>query len=387
MRLAASLAFSSVALYGQSVLDSSKVALVAKYFERQSGDRPLRCEVNLVRPQLTFSLNFQTGYVFRVPLNQYFGPGHLWGILTRVTPDAGGDPVYLSSAVRLPNIPKSKVKAESGGAYLIGEGGYKVEWLLFDDSNRTCRKNWHVEAKRGPNDRGLGVGMKPNTVAAFSFRRWSSQTGKNADVRTLRRLTVLLHAAPLFPNSNRLRGYDRMLLLGSLASLLESLPARSVRMVVFNLDQQKELLREDNFTPEVFDSVAQSMNGMELQLVSYRVLTNQRGHLNLLADLVNQELRATDPSEAVIFLGPASRYFDKFPQEAIEERSTAGPPFFYLQYRPFFRPNPRRDATAEFPDSIQFALKTVRGKTISIHTPDEFAKAIKQVEAQVSGEK
>ncbi len=384
------------AINGQTLMDPTKTALFEKYLAPQPGDKPLRCEVNPFPPRLSFSLRFQTGYVFRVPLKQYFGPGHEWGILTKVTPDAGGSPVYLGTTFRLPNIPKTKVVAEWGGTYMVGEGRYRVDWILYDNSNRICRKSWHIEAKLNTAERGLGVGMPSNAIAPVSFRRWAPKESAAPDVPTLRRLTVLLHAAPLSPGSIRFRVQDRIMLLGSLASLLESIPARSVRLVVFNLDQQKELFRQDTFTPDTFDQVSQSMSGMELRLVDYRVLEKRLGHVDLLADLVNQELRAQNPSDAVVFLGPATRYSDKVPQAALEEHSSA-PPFFYLQYRPYLRlpavmnydiaggnANPRLRRSADFPDSIEFALKRLHGKTLTIYTADDFAKAIKQVEAQLA---
>jgi hypothetical protein len=172
-------------------------------------------------------------------------------------------------------------------------------------------------------------------------------------------------------------------LLGSLASLLESLPAQSVRLVIFNLDQQKELFRKDAFTPDSFDQAARSMSSLQLQLVDYGVLKNQRGHLDLLADLVKEELAASEPSDAVIFLGPATRYLDKVPQTSLEERAGASvaPRFFYLQYKPYVR------SSADFTDSIESAVKKVHGRKLVIHTADEFAKAIKQVESQVSAGK
>jgi hypothetical protein len=170
------------------------------------------------------------------------------------------------------------------------------------------------------------------------------------------------------------------LLVGSLAALLEALPARSVRVVVFNLDQQKELFRQDDLTPEAFDRVVQSTSNLQLQLVDYRVLQNRRGHISLLADLINQELDAAEPSDKVIFLGPTSRFYDKFPDAALEQRATSSavastPQFFYFQYKPY------RGREAEFPDSVAMAIRKVKGKTMLIHSPDEFARAIKEVEA------
>jgi len=63
-----------------------------------------------------------------------------------------------------------------------------------------------------------------------------------------------------------LRASDRVILLGLLSSLLERVPTRSVRLVIFNLDQQKILLRQDAFAPNALGRVAQALNGTELGL-------------------------------------------------------------------------------------------------------------------------
>ncbi len=191
---------------------------------------------------------------------------------------------------------------------------------------------------------------------------------------SLNRLTILLHAGPLFPRRTRFRPEDQLVLLGTLSSLLESLPAHSVRLVVFNLDQQKELFRSDTFTPKDFDEAVESMDNLQLQLVDYRTLANQRGHIDLLSDLFQKELAAPEPSDAIIVLGPPARYEDKVPA-SIAEGQTA-PPVFYLECRPYFGP--------DFPDSIDFAVRRLHGRKIVVHTPDEFAKAIRQVNTQLA---
>ena len=58
------------------------------------------------------------------------------------------------------------------------------------------------------------------------------------------------------------------------------MPARSVRLVVFNLDQQKTLLRQDALAPGALGRVAQALNGTELGLVDYHVLQNPHGHMD-----------------------------------------------------------------------------------------------------------
>jgi hypothetical protein len=62
----------------------------------------------------------------------------------------------------------------------------------------------------------------------------------------------------------------------------------------------------------------------------------------------------------------------------IDGQAGAAPQFFYLEYRLYARSGP------DLPDSIESAIKGLRGKTIQINSPDGFAKAIKQVEAQMT---
>lgn len=359
--------------YGQYLISPAQTPAAAKLFESQPGDRLLHCQVTPMPAHLNYGFRFQAGYAVALQMSQYVGSGHRLGVITRVTPE-GKDPVFLAAPMKLPNVPKTKGTMDFGGSYLLGEGHYKVDWLLYDDGNRVCRKSWKVDVKLNSAERGLKLGIGPATVAPISFRRWSGQSDE--DVRPLRRLTVWLHAAPMFARSTRFRSQDRGLLLGSLASVLESLPAKSVRIVVFNLDQQRELFRQDDLTPDAFDQVAQSLNNIELGLVDYKILQNRRGHVDLLADLFKEEFQTEDPSDAVVLLGPGARYFDKLPAEALDQ-SLNSPRFFYFQLKPYF-------ARAEVDDTLANAIGKAKGKTRVIRTADDFAKAIKQVRTQVA---
>jgi hypothetical protein len=170
---------------------------------------------------------------------------------------------------------------------------------------------------------------------------------------------------------------DNMMLLGTLSSVLDRVPVRSVRLVVFNLDQQKELFRQESFVPQAMGQVARAIGGLELGLVDYGVLQNRGGHLDLLADLVNGELAAKEPSDVVLFLGPQARTSDKVPRDELERPQIGGPRFFYFQYRPAFF-----QQQATLPDTINRAVSRLKGKTVVIRTPGEFAKAIDQIERQ-----
>jgi hypothetical protein len=369
MRCAVTLLLLAVAARGQVLLNSARVAPGLLDFNAKPDDKPLRCEVRPLRPTLDFSFRFQAGYMVRVPMNQFPGKGHVWGVVVRVTPE-GGTPVYFGHRTRLPEVPKTTSELELGGGYLIGEGRYRVAWRLSDETGRVCRAEWKVDARRSYADRKVRMSLPPETVTPL----YAKAPGDLHDDAPPLRLTVLLDAAPISPRRSRMSARDNMMLLGTLSALLNRLPTRSVRLVAFNLDQQKELYRQDGFTPDRLPDVAQTVESLQLGMVDYHVLQNRRGHVELLADLVNRELAEPEPSDVILFLGPLARFGERFPEQLLE-RPAAAPRFFYLQYRPPFQ---RMQAT--LPDLIHSLVTRLRGKVVVMHSPGDFEKGIQQVE-------
>jgi len=366
------LVFASAAA-AQGIVDPGRIPGVVRRLEPQPDDRLVECSARPLKPAFNFSLRLQAGWMVRVPMSQYEGTGHRWFILTRITPEDGThQPVYMGSRFRLPEVPRTRMEAEVGGVYLVGEGRYSVRWLLYDDSGRVCRHEWRIDARLGRRERDVSPGMSPGTVAAFSIR---PPAGSRAlDDAAPIRLTVLLDAAPLSPGHAVFRASDMLLMLGTLSSLLEHVPVLTLRLVVFNLDQQRELLREDAISAGVLDDVAQSVANLQFGAVDYHILQNPGGPAGLLARLINQEIRAQPPSDVVLFLGPRIGYADKLPPDALAAAQGEKPRFFNFQYFPF------RGANAMLPDIVMQAVAKARGRTIVIHTPADFARAIEEIE-------
>jgi hypothetical protein len=361
----------------QSIVNPNRLRnnVVAQLEGAQEGEQALHCEVSPTRPSLNFSFRYQAGYVVSIPMSQYLGSGHGWTMLARVTPE-GGDrkPVYLLSRIPLPRIPKTNVAVNMGGAYLLGEGVYNVRWMMVDDTGRVCRKSWRTDVRRSRADRMVKVAMPPNTVWEIGLRGARTLPQASDDAAALR-LTIFLHAAPLFPRRTRMRPNDMVTLMSTVSSLLERVPAQSVRLVLFNLDQQKELYRKDNFLLQDMPQVSQAMTNVELGKVDFQVLQNKSGAVDLLTDMVNRELQAQPPSDAVLFLGPAPRSLDRVPQANLEKPASRAPQFYYFQISPFLGQQP-----AMLTDTIKSAVSRMGGKTILIHTPGDFAKAIDRLE-------
>jgi hypothetical protein len=411
-------------LFAQAIADRASLAPVLSHLDPRRGERALACDVEPVRPSLSFGFRFRAGYIFRVPLTQFSGARHRWSVVTEITPEGATQPVTLVDVVRLPEILNNKMLGEAGGGYLLGEGRYRVRWILLDDLGRVCRKNWQIDVKRSRAESSAKVAMPPDSVADLSLRGMANGNLQPDEGRPMR-LSVLVDAAPLFQRRQAkmvLSAEDHVFLINVLSALLERVPTSSVRLVVFNLEQQRELFRRDGFTLESLDDMSRAMNELKLATVDYRILQNKRGHVAFVANLINQELRASPPSDAAIFLGPRERFQDKVPPEAFDQEHGPLPQFFFLRYRPFpspLRPSPLNppdkcdpleisgdsgdapkgrsrnnpcpvglanvtDITGIFSnDTISLAVKSMKGKAIAIQSPGEFAKAIEQVERLV----
>jgi hypothetical protein len=431
----------------QSLIDPAAVPIAPAQAPRNSAEHPLACQARPIRPILTFGLRLQAGYIFQFPLGAYSGAGHSLTVLTRITAEGAAQPVYLIDRLRLPADSPPNAIAEASGSYFLGAGHYGVEWLLFDDAGRACRKQWEVDAQPERADRDVKLVMEPGTVTDLSLGA-SRTSARPRAANESRRITILLDAAPIPVARNRgpvgegsaapsggfgrgggrgMRGTgtrmpqptasespraagpmhagDRILLLGALSAMLERLPAAAVRLVVFNLEQQKELYRADDFGMESLNEVARTMNQLQLGTIDYRTLQNRKGHVDLVAGLVNGELRAAPPSDAVIFLGPRERLHDKVPDELLDPRGASSPRFFFLAYQ---RPAPIRAAFGEAdgaddspggrggrrggggdlprleagdgPDTVSLAVGKLKGKTIAVESPRQFSKAIHAIE-------
>ena len=270
----------------QSIVNPNRLrGFVAQLEAGRAGEQALRCQVSTIKPWLNFSFRYHSGYMVTVPMNQYLGSGHGWTMLTRITPAGGArKPVYLISQIALPPVPKTNVEARVGGGYLLGEGVYDVLWMILDDAGRVFRKSWHVDVHPSRAERQVKVAMPPYTVWDIG-QRGSRTLPRGTDDAAPRRLTIFLHAAPLLPWRTRMHPSDLMTLMSTVSSLLERVPALSVRLVLFNLDQQKELYRKEGFLLQDMAQVSQAMTSIELGMVDFQVLQNKRGHVDLLTDL------------------------------------------------------------------------------------------------------
>jgi hypothetical protein len=223
------------------------------------------------------------------------------------------------------------------------------------------------------------------------------------------RLSILLNAAAFSTRRTVIRPFDRTVLLGALTSLMEHLPSTSLRVVVFSLEQQREVFRADNFQPPDLDKVADAIRSLDQTTVDIHVLQKPLGHVDFLAGLIRREYDAPDPADDTIVLGPTSRYGTRIPEGTLPTAEGV-PRFFYIRYEtprrvtpgnlpppggrsrsggrgsgggrtvaaPTTQPSQSSDG---LPDIITAAMRLLKGRTLTIHTPADLARAIRKIEA------
>jgi hypothetical protein len=232
------------------------------------------------------------------------------------------------------------------------------------------------------------------------------------------RLTLLLNVGSVL-----LRGWsfsggaDHRLMYAAISSL--SHRAAAVKLVVFDADRQHELLRLEDFSMADLRQVTAAMEKWALGPVDYRSLQRDPGSVDIVASLINEQLRADPPPDLVVFVdpGPRGRIPNRSARSALKIPGGARPRFFALQFGPpsslaYLHPqartaqgSPRTQGTSGgnvsavaparrpgggFPpssgyDKIRPAVSKLDGKTFFVSSPGELPKAIAEIGRRVGG--
>lgn len=389
----------------QQVTRLDQLPAAARAFDDGQSHESLPCTVHVVKPELNFGFRFQTGYDFETSLDPYLDRSHHWDIVFRVTPEdhAGAPVLFIDSLDEQPRSETGLI-GEYSGAFQTGEGRYRVEWGLVDDLGRVCRHEWTIDAHLTFSERSEKVAMPPDTAGDLSLRSAESASGATKS----RHVTILLNAGywalygpVIVPRSApvvqqpREPAHSWGMLLSMLASVVEQMPEASVRVVVFDTGQQRELFRKDGFTLEDMKDVQRLANAKQHWTVDYHSLQDPAGGWHLLRDLENEEMNAPSPADTVVFLGAPPGNFDEMPPGMPGPKT--GLRFFYLKYGPAPKlpmhvtpdnpHNPESHAPVinaplpppspgDKPDLIEQSVRHLKGKVLLILSPADFGKAL-----------
>lgn len=330
--------------------------------------KPLGCHVTPLKPVLNFAFRYQAGFRASLPTMRFAPDNNTLAVVFRVRPEGGGQEFVFSQLHRFRRPRRSRqTEASFQGGFFLGEGRYRVDWAMIDNQGRACEKSWKVGLKYNNDDRKMPALVAAGTAAPLVVKGFDQESNNERPYR----VAVMVHAAPFFPRSMKVNTWDQAMLLSTVNSVLDRTPFAPTSLTVFNLAQQQELYRSESPGGDAFQQVAEAINKMELGTVDVRVLNRVEGHFELLAKLLNREMAAPEPPDAVVIVGPYGWDEGKFPAELIESGGKK-PLLVYLRLDVAVR--------YSFADVLERLVKQVKGKVFHVRHPRQLASALHEVE-------
>jgi hypothetical protein len=358
----------------QELVPPEQIPAVNQLMDREAKENSLKCAVHHWGPILGLDLRYHAGFSSFSSARQ-FAIGDALVALLRVTPQ-GGVPVLLGDSFKIPPVPrgiKARVAAKSEvnitGAFAVGLGRYRVELLVVDQRGRKFYKRWTLKTSTHGKQAAASA-LAPLTVKPLVADNWDGKLQPQGV-----RLTVLLDATATSVNAAKLRN-EAFLLLDLLASLLRQVPCQSVTLVAFNLDQQREVFRQEHFDAEGFAKLSAALRQVQFSTISYQAL--QRGSwAKFLLRITDEQISANDPADAVVFVGASTHFVEKLPKELRPSLTPGASHFFYFEYYGYRVP---------LPDAIDYLTRNLKGTVFRINSAEEFGKAIQKMLAQLGAD-
>jgi hypothetical protein len=362
----------AVPAQAQELLPSQDIPEANRLMDAESKARnSLKCDIFTRFPFVDFDFRYVSRYHVSAPWTE-FAPDQRLTVLLRISP-AQGKPVLLAHSFRIQPVPpemNSSFRPKSAhvrisGGFAVGDGPYLVELLLYDDRGRIRYKRWRVAATYDRKE-AMMPALGPSTVVPLVADHWDSGLDPNGF-----RLTVLLDATAASAFASDL--HERFLLLQLLTSLLREVPCKSATVVAFNLDQQREIFREENFDAQGFARLSTALKDLQLAVVPYQAL--RRGNsAKFLASLVEKQNSAQQSADAVIFIGSNTHVREKQRTSAQEPPDAGTSHFYYFEYLGFH---------PHFPDTIDYLTRDLRGRVFLIDSVSDFSAAIAKLRAKL----
>ncbi len=343
--------------------------------------KDLACTVTPIKPELGFDLRFHAGFDVSVPLNELSGNENQLTILFRVIPDSHKDkPGYFVQHIHVPEIANdAKGYANLRGMVDLGEGGYHVDWLMRDRSERVCSFYWDSEAALPPKDKQVELALAPGTVEQVTPEQFTEEPPvQRAQASPPLNIKVLVNFAPQLSDAAAMRPSDTMALVTMLRRIAREPQFGKFSLVAFNIQEQRVLYRQSSADKIDFPALGQAVHNIKLGTVDVKHLAQKHGEIGFLTDLIKKEVVAGgDHPDAVIFAGPKIMLDDAMPEDQIRPFATdVDFPVFYVNYNLYPLDMP-------FKDTVSHAVRLFRGTEYTISRPRDLWFAVTEMVSRI----
>jgi hypothetical protein len=343
---------------GKVVLFNSDMAV----FESADRRRDLPCEVKAIKPQLGFDLRFHAGYAVTIPRRELAGSREVVVITRIASAEKGNEPTYFIQKMRTGGGAEDEESDEMGGfqgVFTLGEGNYRLDWLMRDALGRFCADSWEIAVEPLGKNRGADLAIQPGEVKAARINPFQVEPLPAKEYNeSLPAVKVLLNFAPVDPTSPQMSPSEVHALLSILRNIARDPRIGRLSLSVFNLDQRKILYEQENTID--FDSLGRELESLKLGTVDFANLVDgKKGTATFLESLLAKK-PGTDCNPTYIFIGPTDGVPDDFTLEAKIAEMPEN--VVYLNYNP-------DPATPVWGDAISRVVKFFKGRKYVITQP------------------
>jgi hypothetical protein len=335
--------------------------------------KDLPCTVTPTKAaQVGFDLKFHGGYEVSLPMRELAGMENLLTIIFRVTPSDGGDATYFIQRMKVPEIEEdAKGDAAFYGSFDVGEGNYKVDWLMRDRAERVCSSFWDVEAKLADKDTQMALAIGPNLIQQTETEHFRHEPSvpREAEPATVK---ILLNYAPQSPRSSMMRPVDTAALVSILRNIARDPRVARFSLVAFCMQEQKVLYRQEKAERIDFPALGEALSKIQLGRVDLARLADKKSDIRFLTELIRTELGGAEQPDAFIFAGPKVMLDQNIETEALREVGALEAPVFYMNYNLVPHAVPWRD-------TIGNAVKFWKGSEFTISRPRDLWSATTEV--------
>lgn len=342
--------------------------------------KDLPCSVLGGKPVLGFDLRHHASFEVSVPLRDLMGSDNLLTILFRVTPlEPAANPVFFTQRVRVPSIEEdAKGDAYLQGGFDIGEGKYKVDWLMRDRSERVCSSSWEADAILPPKDRQIGLALQPGTVQPMNREQFKEEPPvARAESDTPLNVKVLINFAPQNSRSATLQPMDTSALVSILRNISREPRIGRFSLVAFNLQEQRVLYRQENADRIDFPALGAALSSLSLGTVDLKRLANRNGETDFLTGLIVDETGSASATDALVFAGPKAMLEENVPQDSLRQIGDLHFPVFYMNYNLY-------PTSVPWNDTIGKAVKFFKGYEYTISKPRDLWFAVSEMVTRIS---
>lgn len=294
----------------------------------------LPCDLKPVSPELGFDLGFHAGYEVALATRALVGDGNLLTAIFRVVPEGiQEEPTYFRQKWTVPPLEEdTKGTATLRGAFVVGEGDYRVDWLIRDRSEHFCTAFWRFSAARRGKDRPVALWVGPGTVKTAAPHPFLAESPINRDTSHPLSVLAVLHVAPQTEGASIMPPGETIALLSILRSIAREPRITSHSVIAFNIERNEVLYRQENASQIDFPALGAAIEQLHLGVVDFHKLVQKdRSDTQFIAEIVAEEIGRTRP-DALIFIAPKGQGGDAAIRDSLKRLGAPEFPVFYLNY-------------------------------------------------------